>query len=159
MTNYNHILIKLLVVYWTILLYGAYTYIASLSSVTSLSMLLHYCYCVGAITGTDEEKFHEQSWFIIIVALIGIILVTFILLMIVCVVRSVRQNRNHEGKYNGKWLGQYYRSDIGYFSCSGRYQRRSYYNRCTQQRCSRRLWEQKKCTFNEVSVQFITCLT
>jgi len=61
----------------------------------------HYI-TVGAITGTDEEKFHEQSWFIVVVALIGMILVTFILLMIVCVIRSVRQNRNHEGRYNGK---------------------------------------------------------
>lgn len=59
---------------------------------------------VGAVTGTEEEgeEFHEQTWFIVVLTLIGLVMVTFILLMIVCVVRSVRHNNNHEGKYNGE---------------------------------------------------------
>lgn len=58
---------------------------------------------VGAITGTEDEKeFHEQSWFIVVVVLIGMVVVTCLVLMIVCVARSVRRNKNHEGKYNGK---------------------------------------------------------
>lgn len=59
---------------------------------------------VGAVTGTEEdgEEFHEQTWFIVVLTLIGLVMLTFILLMIVCLARSVRHNKNHEGKYNGK---------------------------------------------------------
>ena len=59
---------------------------------------------VGAVTAEESgEEFHEQTWFIVVVVLVGLITVTFIILMMVCVVRSVRNNKDHhEGKYNGK---------------------------------------------------------
>ena len=58
----------------------------------------------GAVTGTEDsgEEFHEQTWFIVVVVLVGLITVTFFILMVVCVVRSVRNNKSNEGKYNGQ---------------------------------------------------------
>ena len=74
-----------------------------------LQILILYVYHllinhVGAVTEESEEEFHEQTWFIIVVVVVGLITVTLVILMMVCVVRSVRNNKNHEGKYNGKIL-------------------------------------------------------
>ena len=77
----------------------------------------------GAVTGAEDggEEFHEQTWFIVVVVLVGLITVTFVILMMVCVVRSVRNNKSNEGKYNGKMFIILRIYDYIMFFFSGRY--------------------------------------
>jgi len=56
----------------------------------------------GAVSGSEDDKIHTETWFIVLMILIAVGVVGCLVVMAACVVRSVRQNKRSEGKYNGK---------------------------------------------------------
>jgi len=89
----------------------------------------------GAVTGSEDEKLHTETWFIVLMILIAVGVVGCLVLMAACVVRSVRQNKQSEGKYNGELpcMSSCGGLLIFFVFSSGRYKRWSYYNWCIKQ--------------------------
>jgi len=69
---------------------------------------------IGAVSGSEDDKIHTETWFIVLMILIAVGVVGCLLVVAVCVVRSVRQNKHSGGKYNGELLWM-----LNIMSCGG----------------------------------------